>query len=55
MLVLCTPGGFEQFVLELSEPEPAPGTPPSPPDLAKLMAAAAKYNVDILGPLPDTD
>jgi quercetin dioxygenase-like cupin family protein len=53
MLLLCTPGGFEQFVLELSEAEPAPGIAPAPPDMAKLMAAAAKYSIDILGPLPE--
>ncbi len=53
MLLLCAPGGFEQFVLELSEPEPAPGVPPAPPDMAKLMTVAAKYGIDILGPLPE--
>jgi quercetin dioxygenase-like cupin family protein len=47
MLLLCTPGGFDGFVLEMSEPAPAP------PDMAKLMAVAAKYSVDILGPLPE--
>jgi ketosteroid isomerase-like protein len=47
MLLLCTPGGFDQFVAEMSEPTPAP------PDMAKLMAVAAKYRVDILGPLPE--
>lgn len=47
LLLLCSPAGFERFVLELSEPAPAP------PDRAKLMAVAAKYNVDILGPLPE--
>ena len=47
MLLLCTPGGFDQFVAEMSEPTPAP------PDMAKLMAMAAKYSVDILGPLPE--
>lgn len=26
MLLLCAPGGFEQFVVELSEPVPAPLT-----------------------------
>jgi steroid delta-isomerase-like uncharacterized protein len=49
MLLLCAPGGFEQFVLELSEPATGPA---SPPDMAKLMAVAAKYKIDILGPLP---
>jgi quercetin dioxygenase-like cupin family protein len=47
LLLLCTPGGFEQFVVEMSEPVPAP------PDMAKLMTVAEKYGIDILGPLPD--
>ena len=47
MLLLCAPGGFDQFVVEMSEPTPAP------PDMARLMAVAAKYRVDILGPLPE--
>jgi quercetin dioxygenase-like cupin family protein/ketosteroid isomerase-like protein len=47
MLLLCAPGGFDQFVVEMSEPMPAP------PDMAKLMALAAKYKVDIHGPLPE--
>src|SRR5262245_64068735 len=37
MLLLCTPGGFEQFVIELSEPAPAP------PNMEKLVKVAAKY------------
>jgi hypothetical protein len=48
MLLLVAPGGFEQFVAELSSPAPAA------PDMAKLTAAAAKYQVDILGPLPES-
>jgi Cupin domain len=47
MLLLCTPGGFEQFVVDLSEPAPAP------PDMAKLVTVAAKYKIDIHGPLPE--
>lgn len=50
MLLLCAPGGFEHFVLELSEPA---GTAPHPPDMAKLVEVAAKYKIDILGPLPE--
>jgi mannose-6-phosphate isomerase-like protein (cupin superfamily) len=50
MLLLVTPGGFEQFTKDLSEPA---STPPSPPDIAKLVAVAATYGVDILGPLPE--
>ena len=54
LLLLCAPAGFEKFVLDLSEPEPAPGTPTAPPDMAKLVATAAKYHINILGPLPDS-
>lgn len=54
LLLLNTPAGFERFVLELSEPATAVSSPPTaPPDLAKLMAVAARYNIDILGPLPE--
>jgi quercetin dioxygenase-like cupin family protein len=47
LLLLCAPGDFTRFVVEMSEPQPAP------PDMAKLMALAAKYSVEILGPLPE--
>lgn len=47
ILLLCTPGGFEQFVVEMSEPVPAPA------DMARLIAVAAKYEIDIHGPLPE--
>jgi quercetin dioxygenase-like cupin family protein len=53
MLLLCAPAGFEKFVLDLGEPEPASGVAPTPPDMAKLVATAAKYQIDILGPLPE--
>jgi quercetin dioxygenase-like cupin family protein len=49
VLVLATPGGFENFVMEMSEP----GPPTGPPDMGKLMALAAKYKIEILGPLPE--
>ena len=49
MLLMCTPGGFEGFVLEQTTPI---AEPPSPPDMAKLMTLAAKYGIDIHGPLP---
>jgi quercetin dioxygenase-like cupin family protein len=52
MLLLCAPAGFERFVLEMSEPDAAP---PAPPDMAKLMTLAAKYKIDILGPLPEQE
>lgn len=47
MLLLCTPGGFEQFVVQMSGPAPAP------PDMAKLMSLAATYEIEIHGPLPE--
>lgn len=51
MLLACAPAGFEKFVRELSIPLDAP---PAPPDMALVVAAAAKYGIDILGPLPAT-
>ena len=50
MLLLCTPGGFERFVLDQTTPI---AEQPSPPDMGKLMTLAAKYEIDIHGPLPD--
>jgi quercetin dioxygenase-like cupin family protein len=49
VLLLMTPGGFEGFVAEVSTPEP----PTASPDMAALVQAAARYAVDILGPLPN--
>lgn len=51
MLLMCNPGGFERFVLEQTTPITEP---PFPPDMAKLMTMAAKYGIDIHGPLPET-
>lgn len=50
MLLQCAPAGFEKFVLELSVPV---DTPPAPPDMALLVAAANKYGIELLGPLPE--
>lgn len=50
MLLLCSPAGFEHFVLELSQPK---SSAPEPPDMEKLMAVAAKYKIEILGELPE--
>lgn len=49
-LLLCSPAGFEHFVLEQATGISAP---PAPPDMEKLMALATKYHIDILGPLPE--
>jgi quercetin dioxygenase-like cupin family protein len=54
LLILTTPAGFEQFVIEMGEPATDPASPPaSPPDVGRLMGLAAKYKIDILGPLPE--
>lgn len=50
LLLMCTPGGFEGFVLEQATPI---AEPPSPPDMARLMTLAAKYGIEIHGPLPE--
>jgi len=52
MLIRCAPAGFEQFVLEMSEPAD-PSTPAKPPDMGKLIALATRYKIEIHGPLPD--
>jgi steroid delta-isomerase-like uncharacterized protein len=50
MLLMCTPAGFERFVLEQTTPITEPA---SPPDMGKLMTLAAKYGIEIHGPLPE--
>ena len=50
MLLQATPGGFERFVIEVGQPLT---DPIAPPDIPKLIEIAARYGVDILGPLPD--
>ncbi|MCA9859006.1 MAG: cupin domain-containing protein [Thermomicrobiales bacterium] len=46
-LLLTTPSGFDGFVQEFWTDAPAP------PDLPKIMEAAERYGIDILGPLPE--
>ncbi|HEY6582031.1 MAG TPA: quercetin 2,3-dioxygenase [Rubrobacter sp.] len=51
VLLQCIPaGGFENFVMEMSESAP----PSGPPDMERLMSVAAKYGNEILGPLPES-
>jgi quercetin dioxygenase-like cupin family protein len=52
-LLVAEPGGFENFMRELSQPalSPTPPPPPSaPPDMAAIVATAARYGIEILGP-----
>jgi mannose-6-phosphate isomerase-like protein (cupin superfamily) len=52
-LLLTTGGDYAAFVHEVSEPATAPILPePREPDLPRLVAAAARYGMDVLGPLP---
>jgi quercetin dioxygenase-like cupin family protein len=52
-LLVVEPAGFENFLLELSEPAQSPTLPPAsvePPAPETMMATAAEYGVEILGP-----
>lgn len=51
-LLVVEPAGFEQFLLELSEPAQSSTLPPAtvePPAPETMMAAAARYGIEILG------
>lgn len=53
-LLMTTPAGFEQFVIDMSEPARELTLPPAgPPDMAKMMSLVGKYGLEILGPLPE--
>ncbi|WP_165396956.1 cupin domain-containing protein [Natrinema hispanicum] len=54
MLVQVTPAGLEELFIEVGEPAKRLETPPQAElDTAALAEAAAAYQLDILGPLPD--
>jgi hypothetical protein len=55
MLILATPGtGFVGMMQEMAEPAIERVVPPhKAPNLEKLTKLCAKYQIDILGPLPD--
>lgn len=50
LLVMCTPAGFERFVLDQAT---SIAEPPSPPDTERMMVLAARHGIEIHGPLPD--
>ena len=57
-LLVAEPGGFEGFLRAVGEPAQAltlPPAPDGPPDLERLVAVAAEYGVEIIGPpgIPD--
>jgi mannose-6-phosphate isomerase-like protein (cupin superfamily) len=55
MLIFAMPGmGFVGMMEEMGEPARERSLPlPSPPDLEKLQRLCAKYQIDLLGPLPE--
>ena len=54
ILVWTTPAGFERFLVELGEPAQELRIPePVRHDEHHIAAVAAKYQIEILGPLPD--
>lgn len=54
VLILTTPGGFDQFVVDGGEPARSLTLPePKEPDFAALARLAGRYGIDILGPLPE--
>ncbi|MGH9135181.1 MAG: cupin domain-containing protein [Ilumatobacteraceae bacterium] len=51
VLELITPAGVEQFHVDASDPAPITEIPPpAEPDIARLVAAADGYRVEIIGP-----
>lgn len=55
MLILAMPGtGFVGMMTEMAKPAEQRALPaPATPDMDKLMTLCAKYEIDVLGPLPD--
>lgn len=55
MLILAMPGnGFVGMIQEMAQPATERVLPePTQPDMEKLYGLCAKYQIDILGPLPD--
>lgn len=52
-LLVAEPAGFEGFMRALSVPATTIGLPPAsvqPPDPERMMAAASRYGIEILGP-----
>ncbi len=50
-LAITVPAGFDRFIAEAGEPAlERTLPPPGPPDIAKLEAAGAKYDIETVGP-----
>jgi hypothetical protein len=49
MLVMCTPAGFERFILDQATPI---AEPPPPTDMARMKMVAERHGIEIHGALP---
>jgi quercetin dioxygenase-like cupin family protein len=52
MLFICTPGGFEELVIAMSEPAQSRTLPPPPveePDYERMAAVARAHGCELLG------
>ena len=53
MLIIVTPAGFEDFISEFGTPADSFDVTPQPPseaEIAKLLAIAPKYGIEMLPP-----
>lgn len=50
LLYVGSPAGFEEFVAAAGEPARELTLPPGEPDIARAIALAPEYGIDILGP-----
>lgn len=54
LLMMTGDRDFAEFVREMSVPAPDDTLPPpSEPDLGRVIAAAARHGIEILGPMPE--
>ncbi len=53
MLILCTPGGFDEFLLAIATPWPSPDAlpaPPTPQEIDTLHTIAPRFGIEMLQP-----
>jgi uncharacterized cupin superfamily protein len=54
LLMMTGDRDFAEFVREISEPAASDDLlPPSDPDLERVVSTAARYGMEIFGPMPD--
>lgn len=53
MIIFVTPSGFEEFIQQFAQPVPSFDSPPlpvTPEDIARLVAVAPQFGIEILPP-----